>query len=52
MGKEKQAYTAKDAKKRNALQGQDVEFSRELADSDDVQAQERASAAKRRQKSR
>ncbi|WP_257350837.1 YfhD family protein [Pseudalkalibacillus decolorationis] len=51
MGKDKRARENAQNKQNMAPQnGRDVEFSRELADSNDLQAQERAAAANRRER--
>ncbi len=48
MGKDKRSRKNAQNKENIAPDGRDVEFSQELADSEDLQAQERARAADRR----
>ncbi|WLD93966.1 YfhD family protein [Alkalihalobacillus sp. AL-G] len=48
MGKDKRARRQAQNKQNMAPDGRDVEFSQELADSNDLQAQERAAAASKR----
>ncbi|WP_221568551.1 YfhD family protein [Alkalihalobacillus sp. TS-13] len=48
MGKDKRSRQKAQNKQNIAPDGRDVEFSQELADSEDLQAQERARAADRR----
>ncbi|MGP4079802.1 YfhD family protein [Pseudalkalibacillus sp. R45] len=48
MGKDKRSRKNAQNKQNIAPDGRDVEFSQELADTEDLQAQERARAADRR----
>ncbi|MCF6139304.1 YfhD family protein [Pseudalkalibacillus berkeleyi] len=48
MGKDNRSRKQAKNKQNMAPDGRDVEFSQELADSEDLQAQERAKAAERR----